>query len=64
MWSSKFFIFFIVGTDLLITAVFLLIMLIYILLQIWENYVEGEEVSNGLLAEKQKEVLNVWDCSE
>lgn len=58
------FIFFIVGTDLLITAVFLLIMLIYILLQIWENYVEGEEVSNGLLAEKQKEVLNVWDCSE
>lgn len=32
-----------------------------ILLQIWENYVEGEEVSNGSapVESKQKEVIKV-----
>lgn len=31
-----------------------------IMLQIWENYVEGEEVPNGAVVEsKQKEVLKV-----
>lgn len=38
------------------------ILLTKILLQIWENYVEGAEVSNGAAAvveSKQKEVLKV-----
>lgn len=40
--------------------ILMLILLIEILLQIWENYVEGEEVSNGAAVEgKQKEVLKV-----
>lgn len=35
-------------------------MLIEIMLQIWENYVEGQEVTNGSAAEsKQKETLKV-----
>lgn len=38
----------------------MLILLIEILLQVWEKYVEGEEVTNGAAVEsKQKEVLKV-----
>lgn len=42
------------------TVILLFTVLKRFILQIWENYVEGEEVSNGVPAEnKQQEVLKV-----